>query len=131
MVAIVVHSLGLQTPSASSVLTLTPPFGSLCSVLWMVGCLHPHLFWSSSSRASQGEAAYIGSCQQVLLGISNSVWVWGLQIGYIPRWGSLWMAVPSVSAPLFVLVFPLDRRNSGLIFLRWVGDPIPQPGGCA
>jgi hypothetical protein len=25
------------------------------------------------------------------------------------------------SAPLFVPAFPFDRRNSGLIFLRWVG----------
>ena len=39
------------------------------------------------------------------------------------------MAFPSVSAPLFVPAFSLDRSNSGLIFLRWVGGPIP--GGCA
>ena len=49
-------------------------------------------------------------------------------MGWIPRWGSLWMAFPSVSAPLFVPVFPLDRSNSGLKFLRWVGGPIPQLG---
>jgi hypothetical protein len=34
------------------------------------------------------------------------------------------MAFPSVSAPLFVPPFPLDRNNSMLIFLRWVGDPM-------
>jgi hypothetical protein len=39
------------------------------------------------------------------------------------------MVFPSVSAPLFVLAFPLDRSNSGLKFLRWVGGPIPQLGG--
>ena len=49
-------------------------------------------------------------------------------MGWIPRWGSLWMAFPSVSAPLFVPVFPLDRSNSGLKFWRWVGGPIPQLG---
>jgi hypothetical protein len=38
------------------------------------------------------------------------------------------MAFPSVSAPLFVPAFPFDRKNSGLIFLRWVGGPIPQQG---
>ena len=38
------------------------------------------------------------------------------------------MAFPSVSAPLFVPAFPFDRRNSGLIFLRWVGGPILQLG---
>ena len=36
----------------------------------------------------------------------------------------LWM----VSAPFFVPVFPLDRNNSGLKFLIWVGGPIPQLG---
>ena len=35
------------------------------------------------------------------------------------------MAFSSISAPLVVPAF--DRRNSGLIFLRWVGGPIPQP----
>ena len=42
-------------------------------------------------------------------------------MGWIPRWGSLWMAFPSVSAPLFVPPFPFDRINSGLTFSRWVG----------
>jgi hypothetical protein len=96
----------------------------------MVGCKHPHLYWSGSARASQ-ETAIPGSCQQLLLGISNSVWDWCLQMGCIPRWDSLWMAFPSVSAPFFVPAFPLDRSNSGLIiFLRWVGGPIPQPRVC-
>jgi hypothetical protein len=39
------------------------------------------------------------------------------------------MAFPLVFVPLFVSVFPLDRSNSGLKFWRWVGGPIPQPGG--
>jgi len=45
-----------------------------------------------------------------------------------PRRGSLWMALPSVSAPLFVPVCPLDRSNSGLKFWRWMGALIPQLG---
>jgi len=47
-------------------------------------------------------------------------------MGWIPRWGSLWMALPWVSAPHFVLVFPLDRSRSGLKSWRWVGGPITQ-----
>jgi hypothetical protein len=35
---------------------------------------------------------------------------------------------PSLSAPLFVPVFPLDRNNSGLQFWKCVGLPIPQRG---
>jgi hypothetical protein len=89
----------------------------------MFGCGHPHLYWSGSGRASWG-TAISGFCQQVLLGISNSVWVWCQQMGWIPRWGSLWVAFPSVSAPLFVPEFTFDRRNSGILeFLKWVGSP--------
>jgi hypothetical protein len=40
-----------------------------------------------------------------------------LFIGWIPRWGSLWMAIPSFSTPNFVsithsmgILFPLLRR---------------------
>jgi hypothetical protein len=62
----------------------------------------------------------------VLLGITNIVWVWCLQMGWIPRWESIWMAFSLVSAPLFVPAFPLGRNNSVLIFLRWVDGPIPQ-----
>ena len=39
----------------------------------MVGCEHPPLYLSVSCRASE-ETAILGSCQQALLGICNSVW---------------------------------------------------------
>ena len=68
------------------------------------------------------------SCQQVLLGIRNSVWVWCLQMGWIPRWGSLWMAFLLVSPSFFVPAFSLGRNNSGLKFLRCVGGPITHLG---
>jgi hypothetical protein len=48
----------------------------------MVGCKHSHLYWSGSDRSSQW-TAIPGPCQQTLLGISNSVWVWCLQMGWI------------------------------------------------
>jgi hypothetical protein len=38
------------------------------------------------------------------------------------------MDFPSVSALLFVPAFPFESWNSRLIFLRWVGDPMPQLG---
>jgi hypothetical protein len=43
----------------------------------MIGCKHPPLHMLGSGRASQ-ETAIPGSCQQALLGISNSDWVWWL-----------------------------------------------------
>jgi len=71
----------------------------------MVGCEHPPLYLSGSGRASQ-ETSIPGSYQHALLGICNSVLVWWLYMGWIPRWSSLWMAFPSVSAPHFVSIFP-------------------------
>jgi hypothetical protein len=71
----------------------------------MHGCEHPLLYLSGTSRASQ-ETAISGSSQQALLGIYNSVWVWWLYMGWILRWGSHWMVIPSVSALHFVSVTP-------------------------
>jgi hypothetical protein len=78
---------------------------------------HPLLFLPGTDIASQ-EAAISGSCQQNLADICNSVWVWWLIMVCFPRWGSLWMVLPSVSAPNFVSVtpsmgnlFPILRRN--------------------
>jgi hypothetical protein len=80
-----------------------------CSVQWLAVsfCIY---IGSGSGRASQG-TAIPGSCQQVLLSISNSVWVWCLQMGWIPRWGRIRMVFSSVSDPLFVPSFPLDRKR--------------------
>jgi hypothetical protein len=80
----------------------------------MDDCEHPFLYLSG--RASQ-ETAISGSCQQALVGIHNTVWVWWLCMGWMPRWGSLWMVTPSDSALNFVsvtpsmgILFPLLRR---------------------
>ena len=83
----------------------------------MVGCEQLYLYWSGSSRAAQ-KTSISGSCHQAFLGISNSDWVWWLQMGWIPRWGPLWVAYPSVSALLFVPAFSLDR--SILTKSHWV-----------
>jgi hypothetical protein len=90
-----VSSFSPSPNSSLGVLVLSPP---------MIGCEHPHLYWSGTSRASQ-ETVVSSGCLQVLLDISNSVWVWCLQMGWIPRWGRLWMDFSSVSAPLFDHVF--------------------------
>ena len=81
----------------------------------MDGCEHPLLYLSGTGKASQ-ETAISGSCKQALVGIHNTVWVWRLYMGWIPRWGSLWMVIPSVSAPYIVtppmsILFPLLRRT--------------------
>jgi hypothetical protein len=68
-------------------------------------CNHLPLYLSGTGWASQ-ETAISGSCQPALSGIHNSVWVWWLYMGWIPRWGSLCMTLLSVFAPHFVSIFP-------------------------
>ena len=71
----------------------------------MVAWEHLPLYLSDSGKASQ-ETTVSGSFQYALLGIHHYVWVWWLYMAWIPRWGILWMAFPSVSAPHFLSVFP-------------------------
>jgi hypothetical protein len=68
-------------------------------------CKHPLLYLPGTGIASQ-ERALSGSCQQNLSGICRSVWVLWLYMGWIRGWGSLWMVLPSISAPNFVSVTP-------------------------
>jgi hypothetical protein len=126
--AYVILPMGLQSLSTPPVLLPAlriPHWDPELSL--MVGSKHPHLHCSVASRTSQ-EIATPGSCYQTPLGNSNSVWVWCLQTKWIPSWVGLQMALPSVSAPFFVPVFPLDRNIPGLKTLWWVGGLIPQSG---
>jgi hypothetical protein len=54
----------------------------------IAGCKHKPLYLSGSGRASQ-ETTVWGFGQQALPSIHNSVLVWWLYKGYIPKWGSL------------------------------------------
>jgi hypothetical protein len=79
-------------------------------------CEHPLLYMPGTGRVTQ-ETAISSSCQQNLVGIHNSVWVWWLFMGWIPRWGSLWMVIPSISSlnivsvtPSMGVLFPILRR---------------------
>jgi hypothetical protein len=83
-------------------------------------CAASHWHWRGQALAEPLRRQLSGSCQQALVGIHNSVWVWWLYMGWIPRSGSLWMVISSVSAPHFVSVTP----SMGALFplLRWLKD---------
>jgi hypothetical protein len=68
-------------------------------------CEHPLLYLPGTGIASH-ETAILGSFQQNLAGICNSVCVWWLIMGWSPGWGSLWMVHPFILAPNFVSVTP-------------------------
>jgi hypothetical protein len=80
-------------------------------------CEHPLLCLLGPCIASQ-ETALSGSFQQNFANVCNGVSVWRLLLGWIPRYGSLWMVLPFISAPKFVSVtpsmgfwFPIQRRG--------------------
>jgi hypothetical protein len=113
------------TFSAPSVITLTSPLGSPHSVQWLAECIHicigqalaeplrGHLYQTFVSKYFLASAIVsgFGVCRwDGPLGGAVSVWYFLLQ-----------SLLHSVSE------FPLDRNNSGLIFLEWVGGPILQP----
>jgi hypothetical protein len=82
----------------------------------MDDCDYPLLYLPGIYKGPQ-EIAISGFTHQALVGICHSVWVWWLFIGWIAKWVSLWMVVPSVSALNFVsvtpsmgILFPLLRR---------------------
>jgi hypothetical protein len=52
------------------------------------------------------ETAISGSFQQNLASVYNGVSVWRMIMGWIPRYGSLYMVHPFISAPNFVSVTP-------------------------
>ena len=64
-------------------------------------CEHPFLYLPGTGKASQ-ETGISGFFQQNLAGVYNSVCIWWLIMGWIPRWGSLWMVHPFILAPNFV-----------------------------
>jgi hypothetical protein len=66
-------------------------------------CEHPFLYLPDTGIASQ-ETAISKFYKQNLAGICNSVGISWLIIRWTPRWGSLWMVHPFVSAPNFVSV---------------------------
>jgi hypothetical protein len=85
--------------------------------LFIDDCEHPLLYLPRTGIASQ-ETAIPGSFHQNLAAICNSVWVWWLIMGCIPKWGSFWIVHSFVLAPNFVsvtpfmgILFPILRRN--------------------
>ena len=88
LVHIVFPPIGLQTPSAFRVLSLASSLGpSVPSNRWL---------WASTSALpgtgiDSQETTISGTFQQNLAGFCNSVWIWCLFMGWISRWGSLWL----------------------------------------
>jgi hypothetical protein len=55
----------------------------------MVGCICIYID-QALAELLRGQLHLAPICK-CFFGIINSVWVWCLHMGWIPRWGSLWM----------------------------------------
>ena len=89
----IVLCLGLQSPSAPAVL-LTLPLGSPSSVQWLAVsiciCLSQMLAEPLRGQLYQAPLSKHFLASEIVSGF-------GVQMGWIPKWGGLWMAFPSVS----------------------------------
>jgi hypothetical protein len=147
-----IQTLGvLVSPYCCSTYSVADPFSSLGAFFsFSIGgtvfhliedCEHPLLYLPGTGITSY-EAGIIGSLQQNLSDMCNSVWVWWLIMGWIPGWSSLWIVHPFILAPNFVsvtpfigILFPILRRNevsthwSYLFFYNifWSHFPLPTP----
>jgi hypothetical protein len=115
LVHIVVPPIGLQIPSAPWVLSLAPSLWTLFSVQWMTMSIHFCICQALAEplrrQLCQAPVSKILLASEIMSGSG------GLFMGWIPRWGSLWIVIPPVSAPNFVsvtpsmgILFPLLRR---------------------
>ena len=96
---------------------VTDPFSSSSSSIGgpvfhpINDCEHPLLYLPGTGLASH-KTAISRSFQQNLAGICNTICAWWLIMGWIPRWGTLWMVCSFVLAPNFVSVTP----SMGILF---------------
>jgi hypothetical protein len=105
----------LQTSSAPWVLSLAPPLGTTCSVQWLAANIHLCICQALAEplrrQLYQAPLSNHFLSPTIVSGFGDCIW------DGFPRWGSLWMVFPSVSAPHFVsvsppmcILFPLLRR---------------------
>jgi hypothetical protein len=102
LVDIIVLSMGLQTPSAPSVLSLTPSLGTPCSVQRLAESI---CLWICQAPEEPLRRQLYQAPVSMHFLASTIMSGFGDYMEWIPRWGSLWMVFPSVSAPHFVSMF--------------------------
>jgi len=101
---------------APSILSLTPPMGTPCSVRWLAASIHLCICHALAEplrrQLYQAPVSMHFLASAILSGFGGCMYM-----EWIPRWGSLWMDFPSVSAPNFIpvsspmsILLPLLRR---------------------
>jgi hypothetical protein len=113
LVDIVVPPMGLQTPSAPSVLSLPPPLGNLCSVQWLALsiclCICQALAEPPTRQLYQAPVSKQFLASTIVSGFGNCIWD-GSPGGAVSGWPFLQSLLHSLP-PYFlicVLCFPLE-----------------------
>ena len=119
---IILLPMGLQTPSAPSVLPLTPPVGTPHSVQWLAVniclCICKALARPLRRQVHQAPFSKHFLISTIVLGL---VTVYGMN----PQVGQLWMAFPSVSVQHFVFIY--THESILFPFLRRIKAPTLWP----
>ena len=113
----------LQTPSAPAVLALSSSLVYPLSVQCLA--VYIHIFIGLAlTEPFRGQLYWAPVSKQFLASaIVSGFWVSRLDG---PQMGQSLDGLSFSLCSLFVPAFPLDRSNSGLIFLRWMHSLIPQ-----
>jgi hypothetical protein len=122
LVHIIVPPMGLQPLLAPWVFSLASSQGTLCSVQCIDVSIH---FWICQALAQPLRIQLYQAPVSKLL-FHNSIWVWWLLMGWIPRLGSIWMVITTFSSPNCLSNFfhgyfaPPSKKNQSiqtLVFL--------------
>jgi hypothetical protein len=104
LVGIFVLPMWLQNPSAPSVLSITTPLGTLCSVQWLAASIHLCICQTlTESHRRQIYQAHVTNflASTIVSGFGDSI-----SDGFQGGGGSHWMAFSSVSDPYYFSIFP-------------------------
>jgi hypothetical protein len=127
LVDIVVLPMRLQTPSAPTVLALTSQLGSPHSVqllaVFIRICIGLVLAEPLRGQLYQAPVSKYFLVSTIVSGFGVCMWSGSPRGGAVSGW-------PFFSLYSTLCPCPLDRRNSGLKFWRWVGGPPSMRGAC-
>jgi hypothetical protein len=108
LVHTIVPPMELQVPSASSVLSLAPLLGALCSVQWLAEsiylCICQALEEPLLRQLCQAPLSKHLLASTRVFGFGDCMWI-------DPQVDSLWMVFPSVYAPISILFSRLRRSR--------------------
>ena len=123
LIDVVVLPMGLQTLSAPSVLSLTPPLGTQCSVQWLAAsinlCICQVLAEPLRRQLYQAPVSKHFLASTIVSGFGDCIWNGSPGEGAVSGWPflqSLFHAFVSIFPSLSVL-FPLLRRTEA--FTLW------------